>query len=316
MKEKIYDEYGNFVGEIEQDSDDRQIIRDRYGNRVGEVKSSSSRPSSGSGGLIGGIFAIIFWIIIIVVLINSCGRGSQSNKPENNISNNSNINQNNIEHASEDLEPQISKENAVVKDITNMSEVSGEINVLGQEVCYKFVPAVDGRYIFVLEDVTSGFKTDFDIYDSNGKKIQHNSQYVYDNGVLCDELKSKETYTIKITQKSGYSNYRFEIKGQKEPIDLTSDMYVEDSFEFKRQINKYKFTAPNDGTYTFYFDVNKRDDYSRICLYDSNHNQVDFNTYSVSNSVVYEDMHAGESCTITFTQGGYLGKYTVNVTCE
>lgn len=337
---RITDQYGNHNG-----NHDIRTGRttDQYGNHTGNSDLGSGggtiEPDGCLGKLLSGLFVIVFWVAVIAIAMNRCDKQSDL---QNQIQNYENQEQSSFQDTTntepsmdyddyeqadsqdtfdtapstdyENEEPQNNEPEPV--DLTETLSAMGELSFSDQINRYKFTPKESGRYKLILQDVAEDFSPRFNLYSSDGDKIQPHFQYVYENGGgVYDDLIEGEEYTLEIIQFVGFSTYQLQIYPQTEALDLTNTFSATNRFDFSHQMHKYIFTAPADGTYTFCVDIPDRSDYARIGLYNEAGEVGFISFYSIENAILCEAV-AGETFELIVWQGGYLGEYTVSIEQE
>lgn len=139
---------------------------------------------------------------------------------------------------------------------TQVDEYKDHIDTKADETdVYYFVPPVNGRYRFQVDDIYVSTVPGIWISDSNGNLVEKGVIHGNGEGITVKGMKKEEKYKIGIyshdVYSSGESDYSLHIFYQKPLVDISTCTLVNDSIEYKEQCNVYKFTTKYNGTYRF-----------------------------------------------------------------
>ncbi len=149
-------------------------------------------------------------------------------------------------------------------DITGTTYIADAIEFNNQENYYLFTPAVSGNHRFYLSDINSDCKVSIYIYDSQGYRLQYDTNESRGEGIN-EVLTAGETYRIGVVEYSGFGGYALNVGIQKPTVSLEGYNTVTDSIQFANQENYYSFTPVISGVHRF--EITKIDSGNSVSLY-------------------------------------------------
>ena len=135
-----------------------------------------------------------------------------------------------------------------IKEISGDGPIYGSITYKNQEDRYLYTVPVSGTYRFDT-DLSAGGEVIVNLYGENGNYIASN----WNN--LTRDLESGKIYILSIEYKNGVCDYIVNIGVPREVIDIDESDVIVGSITYKRQKDRYRYTAPVDGTYYFETDL-------------------------------------------------------------
>jgi len=169
---------------------------------------------------------------------------------------------------------------------------------------YSYTAPRDGRYGFEITNINANDGVRLMVLDSTGDKLLDNwsgSGYV--------NMKTGETYEIRVYQDDGYPTYTLNLYVQKPTVDLSTTTTVYDQIAFEDQKNVYTFTAPVTGRYHFELSEYKNGVGFRMMMWDKLENDI-MDSYSESATV---NLDAGETYEFQIRQDDSFGSYILSV---
>ncbi len=207
----------------------------------------------------------------------------------------------------------------IVSSSTNVEKSSkivfnGNINSDGQKDEYSYTVSVDGRLRVELSEIKSGAYMGLYVINSLGETVDYDDYCYNGEGVTLTGLKSEEVYTIKVTQKNGYSGYVLSIHEQKQTIDASNYTIIEDSIEFTGQRNVYTFSPKISGRYRFDVSEVKSGVYFDLMIFDHLGELIAEDDYCYNGEgVTVKGLEAGQQYKIQVRHdNGYSG-YKLNI---
>lgn len=178
----------------------------------------------------------------------------------------------------------------------------------GKDVCeYSYTAERDGKYRFVLSDVTENCEVRLYVYDSLGNKVVDTRE------AETVSLTEQETYTVKVCQYDGNANFKLSIYSPKPITDITKATEIKDQIFYTGEENRYTYTAPYNGTYRFSIVDKTLNMGVDVKMYDKYGTKI-INIYSgFGETTEAVELEAGESYPIYATQGNGKGNYVLKV---
>lgn len=216
--------------------------------------------------------------------------------------------------------PAINKNNLTVDLIKNKKTTLNNVDFItydgflgyeGQIDEYEIITYNSGKYRFDISNTLSQTKIRIEIYDSLNNRIANES--LTSNQGVTVELESNSFYSIKIKQMSNIDNYTLTIGQPKLNTDISNYFIINDSIEFKDQMNIYTYTPTITGRYRFNFSEIQHGIKLSLGVYDSKNNRVGYNNNLGNNSGITVDLTANEKYSIQIGQNGDFGKYILNI---
>lgn len=180
----------------------------------------------------------------------------------------------------------------------------GSISDSNKEDHYTFTAPRDGRYGFTFENIMANASLHLEILDSTGERVLSN----YSNECYL-VMTEGETYSIKVEQSSGSTQYTLRVGIQKPTRDISSVTTVYDQVSFADQKNVYMFTAPISGRYRFDLTETNANTTFHIMMWDKYEKEI-LSDYSGGAYVVLD---AGETYQLQVRYYNKLGSYVMRV---
>lgn len=202
-------------------------------------------------------------------------------------------------------------------DVSEISEVKDQISFSGQRNVYFFTPKIDGRYGFVIDNMTANTDVYFYVWDSYGTKIVDDWTYYGTKGEALN-LEADTTYEIQVKQYRGIGKYTLHMYQQKEMRDVTGYTEIHDSVEMAGQKTRYKFVAPATGIYKFGL-TDIRSNFGVDCIvwdYETGEYIARNGGYDYDLKVALQEgveLEKGHEYCITINESDGLGNYTVTI---
>ena len=180
-----------------------------------------------------------------------------------------------------------------------------------QEKTYRFTAPVEGRYCLFLEECRSGFELSVSVLDALGERVDY--AYLSGEAGSCLPLELPAgTYTVRAEASTGEGSYTLCV-GIANPVrDAAGFQVLGDSIVFERQVNRYTFTAPEDGKYGVWFTDIAYGIELRVEISDSLGYQTDY-AYLTGESSLTVTLEAGKEYIVFVEQSLGLGAYTLNL---
>lgn len=169
---------------------------------------------------------------------------------------------------------------------------------------YSYTAPRDGRYGFEVLNISANDSVRLMVFDPSGEKLLDNwsgSGYV--------NMKTGETYEIRVCQDDGYPTYTLNLYVQKPTVDLSTTTTVYDQIAFEDQKNVYTFTAPVTGRYHFELSEYMNGVGFRMMMWDKLENSV-MDSWGESATV---DLEAGETYDFQIRQDEDFGSYILSI---
>ncbi len=246
--------------------------------------------------------------------VNNSQNSSSSSKNENTSSTTSSSTGSN---ANDNKPPvyNIPKLSKKVKDLPSatVKTFNDSVTQEKQVNTYTYKPARDGRYTFEISEMKSGVYLGVSIFDRLGKEVEDHD-YIANGDFIYIDLEGGETYTCKIYQQKEFGSYILNIHEQTATANISAYSAVNDSINFKKQINVYTFVPELDGRYTFEISEMKSGRYVSLGIYDRLEEEIKKSDY-VQNGVnsIVVDLKKGETYTVRVYQNKEFSSYTLNI---
>lgn len=196
-------------------------------------------------------------------------------------------------------------------DITEYTVVNDSFQFKTQENNYVFTSAIGGRYHFEFSNIPEGYWYEINIYNAGGDRI--NGGTFGNKEGFSVELGTEQTYTIIAKQSSDYlGNYGLNIGKQKEIVDITDYILINDSIEFEMQKNNYTYIPSIDGVYYFGFSNVPEGYHYNIYVYNAGGERIDYGTYGNEEGIDIQ-LTSGQVYTIAVEYYDNLGNYELNI---
>ena len=197
-------------------------------------------------------------------------------------------------------------QNSLLKEIKENS-FGGSLLTEDEKDCYKYVPAVSGRYRFEFE--SDNVQNDYYFYMYSANKTQLASTSYIEDGVTVD-LISGEEYIIEIEQDAGYLNYTINI-GVPNDVNQVNGVEIVGYTAFVDQVDRYMYVAPISGQYRFDFESGNIQANYNFYLYSSINQQLASTSY-IENGVTVE-LIGGEQYYIEVEQDVDFTNYMIDI---
>ncbi len=216
------------------------------------------------------------------------------------------------------LEIQPNEEKTVSIGQVEVLTYNGNLSQKNQTDTYTFTAQRDGRYRFEISNVIAGVNLCMNVYNEKGEKVSLEYGDVMrknGDGHTIKGLIQGEVYTIKITQRTGFSDYTLKIYQQKESMDISTCTQINDSIEFTEQRNVYFFTVPCDGRYRFEMSGLQNGTYVSLYAFNELGEVVDSNEHGCNNGkgITLKELEAGKTYEIQVRQNEGTSNYTLLV---
>lgn len=193
-------------------------------------------------------------------------------------------------------------------DVSEATIVSDRMQYNDQRNTYSYIPTVDGRHRFEIADLPSSGKIDMYIYDEMDKLITSQYTTTKQNGEgFSPNLVAGEQYTIVIRQHTGLTPYDLIIGPKKKTADISSSRVVEDSMQFRNQLNTYVFTPRTNGRHQF--KISNLVSGVRVTMQLYNQGGVKIGT----GTNLSKDLISNETYTIIVEQSSGFSKYHLDI---
>jgi len=211
--------------------------------------------------------------------------------------------------------PRLINEEYNVTNKATIQKFDGSFTATGQQAEHKFTAPLSGRYHFEISNLERAYIR-MVIKNSIGSVIG-DSVYGISNGegITRDDIRGGETYTVQIVQSSGLGLYMLSIGYQKPTVNITGFTDINDSIEFKNQINNYTWTAPEAGG-RYRFEIsNLVGTYIRMVIKNSFGVVIYDSVYGIGNGegITKGDIRGGETYTIQIGQSSGYSLYRLSI---
>ncbi len=201
------------------------------------------------------------------------------------------------------------------------SAVKDSIEFIDQRNLYTFTVPMDGRYSFYITEMKANQRVSIYIFNYLDEEVASCSVVGTNvNAVVTDDLKAGETYVVQVIEYNFDDNrttqaYTLNVGKQKKTEDITAYNKVKDSIEYERQINRYTFTVPQDGSYSFKLTEMQSNLVYEMGIYNYLEEEMVRHSYMRNGTEIYlENVKKGEQYTILLTGRDYdeaVGSYVL-----
>lgn len=195
--------------------------------------------------------------------------------------------------------------NAIVNIESN--SFSGNLAYTGQLDRYTYTAPTTGKYRF--DFVSDNVQNDYRFYAYAADNTLLASEY-YTRGGKTIDLIAGETYRIEIKQSSGIEKYTINI-GIPNIISNIEGNSITGNLTYKDQEDRYTYTAPTTGNYTFNFETNDASTDYRFYIFSSNNAQIVSKYYSNKKASV--QLEAGQVYTIKIRYSSGFPLYQIGI---
>ena len=179
----------------------------------------------------------------------------------------------------------------------NIQTFQGVITDQNTVHVYDITVAVEGRYVFWIEEVKSGKSVAMYVKNAAGETVD-SDYYVYNGDGRYMNL-TPGAYTVEIKYASNKDvSYELHIGHAKTVRDISAYELVSDRMECMRQMNVYTFTAAVSGTYFFYLNDMTDNIQMAMYIYDHLEERIGYNGYLSNGKGVKVTLEAGQSYTV------------------
>ena len=238
------------------------------------------------------------WIIIALVILAVYGIYSAffaPQKPEN-----------------RSLEYDLIKENLNIEEVETIKNdtfaakgvehktFKGKFSTSKVSETYSYKAPRTGNYSFLFSGLGDTEAISISAYDAYGDLIDYNNECGNGNGLYV-RLKKNQKISIHLSSFYCYGSYKMTAYAPKERENVSKYYYVDDSIEYRGQVNEYKFKPARNGIYSF--EIGNYDSNAHILLsvYDSNGNECTEEEYN-SDTLITMIMSKGEEYTIKISE--------------
>ncbi|MBQ1222867.1 MAG: hypothetical protein IIX84_01120, partial [Oscillospiraceae bacterium] len=160
--------------------------------------------------------------------------------------------------------------------------------------------------------IESGNSVSFYVFDDEGYRLQYSTNLDSGDG-LNVELDGGKTYTLCVTEYSGFVPYTFIIGAPKDAVDITGYDIVNDSIQFNGQKNLYSFTADRSGDHDFVISNTQNGFSCSVYVYNSDGYRIDYGTSLSDDEYVSVGLDQGETYTVEVVYYSGYGEYSLIV---
>ena len=210
-----------------------------------------------------------------------------------------------VENISYTASPHPELSEAPINLVVEGSTIEGNLDYKGHEVEYSYVAPTSGnyRFNFDINDVNHCYR--FFICDDRNELLT--SHFARRNGVTVN-LKSGNTYKIRIMQYIGFPIYSIHIGVPKETEDISGNSFA-GIITYTDQENYYTFSPTSSGNHRFNFDINDVNHCYRFFIYDDRNELL--TSHFARNNGVTVALESGRAYKIKIAQ--YTGFPTYSV---
>ena len=179
---------------------------------------------------------------------------------------------------------------------------------------YGLVPSVDGAYRFELSNMMSGTVAEIYVLDSLNQTVDSLVYCENGEGITVEDLKAGQTYNVQVRQDEGYSNYTLYMGLQKSTVDISGVTALTDAVRFIGQRNKYSFTVPMDGRYSFGISNMTSGTVTELYILNDRNEVVEDSVYFENgDALILDNAKAGEVYSVQVWQDEGLSDYTLSI---
>ena len=136
-------------------------------------------------------------------------------------------------------------------EVSGTKEVKDEIIFRDQENKYLFVPPLDGRYRFEIDQLYAEKRVSLFILDEGEGTVKSETWIENGEGITIDSLQTNQKYTIVVQQTKDFSPYSLKIGYPSASQPLEIGKTLENSIEFTDEEDIFTFIPPKEGGFTF-----------------------------------------------------------------
>lgn len=199
-------------------------------------------------------------------------------------------------------------------EVSGTKELKDEIIFTDQENMYSFVPQLDGRYRFEIDQLYAEKKLSLFILDEGKGTVKSETWIGNGEGITIDSLQTNQKYTIVVQQTKGFSPYCLKIGYPSVPKRLQIGEAVEDSIEFTDEIDTFIFIPPKDGVCSFTISGLQTDRKVSLFLTDEGGGTITSDTWLGNDQGIKTDqIHYGNTYYLKVEQSKGFSPYNVTV---
>lgn len=174
---------------------------------------------------------------------------------------------------------------------------------------YTYTAPIGGRYIFLSELNDANYFVKFEIYDSKNELIKETTLYDKDHARI--DLEAGARYRIVMSQYEGMASYKIQVGIPKEVTSINGASIV-GSLDFPEQQDRYSFTTPISGIYSFMCEFNNANHFVSFDIFDSKNGQIkDVTLYEGDDTSI--DLTAGQTYSIIVSQYEGQPQYEIKI---
>ena len=197
-------------------------------------------------------------------------------------------------------------------DISEYTIVSDSIQYTDQENIYVFIPQNDGLYRFEFANIPNNISHSIYLYNSSFEELDRNTSIGNGYG-LSVKLYANEIYHVGVKQSSRVGSYDLLIGPQKQVLDISKYVSVNDSVQFTDQQNIYKYIPNKSRDVAFTFSNIPEDVSLSFYIYNTNWEELDANTSIENESEIVIPVNEGAIYYIVVEQSWKYGSYSLNI---
>lgn len=190
--------------------------------------------------------------------------------------------------------------------------ISDSIQYTDQENRYVLTTKNSGLYRFEFANIPNNVTNSLYVLNSNLEEIDKSTGIGNEEGISI-ELNGNETYYLVVKQNWNVGSYNLLIGVPKDQVDISKYSTVNDSIQFKDQMNTYQYISDKTGNISAVFS-NCTDDMSmKLMIYNSDWEIIDENTGIGKDSGIDFSVESGITYYIGVQQQWNYGNYTLNI---
>ena len=203
-----------------------------------------------------------------------------------------------------------------IVDISEYNVISDSTQYTNQENRYIFTPKRDGLYRFEFNNVPNNIEHSICIYNSHYEMLdgEYDRNYGFGNGEgVSINLNANETYYVVVVQYANAGSYDLLIGTQKETVDISSLISVNDSIQYTAQENKYMYIPDKDGEFRFEMSNVAVDVEMSMFVYNSYWEELGRSVGTGNGGGINISLNSGSTYYVVVKQYRNLGVYNLSI---